>query len=182
VNATTKAAGQTPPLRSPVDVRNPDRGMKKSQTRGNAQHFRVVAWWVSGSTGIAKSNSAPNAIHFTSPPAFGGLEGRWTSKDLLLASVASCYTTTFRALAEYSRFEYTDLQVEVEGFIGDEAKGNLFDKVVVVVNLAITQEAEEAKGQKLIHDAKRLCLVMRAFAAKRSFTAVVTVGKLAPTK
>ena len=37
--------------------------------------FRAVAWWTSGRTGITKSNSAPNAIHFTAPIAFGGMEG-----------------------------------------------------------------------------------------------------------
>ena len=79
--------------------------------------FRVIAWWASGRTGIAKSSSAPNAIHFTAPPAFGGLDGRWTPEDLLLCAIASCYTTTFRALADKSKFEYTDLQVEVEGKI-----------------------------------------------------------------
>src|SRR5437867_6393980 len=75
-----------------------------------AQKYRVIAWWSSGRTGLAKSNSAPNAIHFTAPPEFGGLEGRWTPEDLLLSAVASCYTTTFRALAEYSKFEYADLE------------------------------------------------------------------------
>jgi len=79
--------------------------------------FRVVAWWASGRTGIAQSSSGPNAIHFASPPAFGGLEGRWTPEDLLLGAIASCYTTTFRTLADYSKFEYTDLQVEAEGVI-----------------------------------------------------------------
>jgi organic hydroperoxide reductase OsmC/OhrA len=77
-----------------------------------ATEYRVVAWWSSGKTGLAKSDSAPNAIHFTAPPKFGGLEGRWTPEDLLLSAVASCYTTTFRALAEYSNLHYSDLGVE----------------------------------------------------------------------
>ena len=34
---------------------------------------RVVAWWASGRSGIAKSSSAPNVIHFTAPAEFGGL-------------------------------------------------------------------------------------------------------------
>ena len=80
-------------------------------------HYRVIAWWTSGRTGIAKSDSAPNALHFTAPPEFGGLEGRWTPEDLLLTAVASCYTTTFRALADYSKFDYADLEVEVGGVL-----------------------------------------------------------------
>src|SRR6266849_4842186 len=66
---------------------------KGRMTMEGAQKYRVVAWWSSGRTGLAKSNSAPNAIHFTAPPEFGGLEGRWTPEDLLLSAVASCYTT-----------------------------------------------------------------------------------------
>ena len=68
--------------------------------------FRAVAWWTSGRTGITKSESAPNAIHFTAPIAFGGMEGRWTPEDLLLGAVASCFTTTFRALAEHSKSSF----------------------------------------------------------------------------
>jgi hypothetical protein len=33
----------------------------------NEHTYRVVAWWTSGQMGIAKSDSAPNAIHFTAP-------------------------------------------------------------------------------------------------------------------
>ena len=51
----------------------------------NERKHHVVAWWTSGQAGIAKSDSAPNAIHFTAPPEFGGLEGRWAPEDLLMA-------------------------------------------------------------------------------------------------
>lgn len=88
--------------------------------------YRVSAWWSSGKSGIAKSEFAPNAIHFTAPPDFGGLEGRWTPEDLLLGALASCYTTTFRALADYSKLEYSDLSVEVEGRVVKTDSGYAF--------------------------------------------------------
>ncbi len=77
--------------------------------------YRVSAWWTSGRTGIAKSDSAPNAIHFTAPKEFGGLEGRWTPEELLLAAIAGCFTTTVRTIAGSAQFEFTDLEVEVSG-------------------------------------------------------------------
>ena len=77
----------------------------------NEQKYRVVAWWTSGQMGIAKSDSAPNAIHFTAPSQFGGLEGRWTPEDLLMNALASCFTTTFHAIASYSKFEYSNLKL-----------------------------------------------------------------------
>jgi organic hydroperoxide reductase OsmC/OhrA len=138
--------------------------------------FRVVAWWASGRTGIAKSASAPNAIHFTSPPAFGGLEGRWTPEDLLLSALASCYTTTFRTLAEYSKFVYTDLQVEVEGLIGKAETGYNFLELSICVDVTIAQEAEQERAIKLLHKAQDLCLVSRALAIKQTFKPVAKIA------
>ena len=53
--------------------------------------YRVAAWWTSGRTGLAKCESAPNTIHFSEAPEFGGLEGRWTPEQLLLCSLAGCF-------------------------------------------------------------------------------------------
>jgi len=145
-------------------------GLKKGRlTMEGAQKYRVVAWWSSGRTGLAKSNSAPNAIHFTAPPEFGGLEGRWTPEDLLLGAVASCYTTTFRALAEYSKFEYADLEVEVEGVIKKTDSGYSFTEVVVRPNLTISVEQEQTRALRLLQKAKKLCLVSRALSVEQEF-------------
>ena|SRR5579872_1343786 len=134
-----------------------------------SHRFRVVAWWASGKTGLAKSDSAPNAIHFTSPPSFGGLEGRWTPEDLLLCAVASCFTTTFRTLAEYSKLEYTDLQVEAEGLIDKAEAGYSFTEIFVRAHLTIQQEPEQARAAKLLNKAESLCLVSRALGVKKTF-------------
>jgi peroxiredoxin-like protein len=141
-----------------------------------AHRFRVVAWWASGRTGIAKSNSAPNAIHFTSPPAFGGLDGRWTPEELLLCAIASCYTTTFRALAENSKFEYTDLQVEVESNISRVETGYSFTEVLIRANLMVPRKADEPRATKLLHKAQGLCLVSRALSVEQKFEPHVQVG------
>jgi organic hydroperoxide reductase OsmC/OhrA len=142
-----------------------------------AHRFRVIAWWASGRTGIAKSSSAPNAIHFTAPPAFGGLDGRWTPEDLLLCAIASCYTTTFRAIAENSKFEYIDLQVEVEGNTSKTETGYGFGAVLIRANLMVPQAEDEAIAVKLLQKAKGLCLVSRALAVEPSFEAHVQVGE-----
>jgi|SRR5271166_1914560 len=143
----------------------------------DVHRFRVVAWWASGRTGLAKSSSAPNAIHFTSPPAFGGLEGRWTPEDLLLCAVGSCFTTTFQALAEYSKFEYTDLQVEVDSAISKADTGYSFGEVFIRANLTIPQAEEQSRGLKLLHKTKSLCLVSRALSLEQRFEPHVQVGE-----
>jgi peroxiredoxin-like protein len=142
-------------------------------SKPDVHRFQIVAWWASGRTGFAKSNSAPHAIHFSAPPAFGGMDGRWTPEDLLLCALASCYTTTFRTVAESSKFAYTDLQVEVEGFVKRAEVGYHFSEIAIRVNLMIAHEGEREKALKLLHKAHELCLVARALSVEQKFEPTV---------
>ncbi len=141
-----------------------------------AEQFRVLAWWTSGRSGIAQSDSAPNTIHFASPPAFGGMDGRWTPEDLLLGAIASSYTTTFRTLAENAKFEHTDLQVEVEGLLKNAPTGYNFAEISIRANLVIPDEAERPRALKLLNTAKNLCVVSRALAIQLVFEPLVAVA------
>ena len=141
-----------------------------------AHKFRVVAWWSSGRTGIAKADSAPNAIHFTAPVSFGGIDGRWTPEDLLLGAIASCFTTTFRAIADHSRFAYVDLQVDVSGTVAQNDGGYDFTGISIRANLAVAREEDAQLGVKLLHKAKACCLVARVLAVEQAFDPAVTVS------
>jgi peroxiredoxin-like protein len=142
-----------------------------------AQRYRVAAWWTSGKTGLAKSDSAPTAIHFAAPPAFGGPQGRWAPEELLLCAVASCYTTTFHALAGYSKFEYADLEVAVEGTVVKTDSGYSFSEVVIRPALTIESEDERARGLRLLQKARALCLVARALSVELKFEPRLRVGE-----
>lgn len=139
--------------------------------------FQILAWWSAGRTGIAKSNSAPNAIHFTSPPAFGGLEGRWTPEDLLLCSIASCYIATFSALAETANLDYADLGVEVGGTFRKVDSSYEFTEIVIRPRLTIAKEQEQERALRLLQSAKARCLVSRALAVEQRFEPTVQMGQ-----
>ena len=135
----------------------------------NEQAYRVVAWWNAGKTGLAKSDSAPNAIHFAAPPQFGGLEGRWSPEDLFLCAVAGCFTTTFRALADYSKFDYTDLEVQVEGTVRKSESGYEFSEIKIRPTLTISDPDGQPRAERLLEKTKRLCLVSRAIVTPQLF-------------
>jgi organic hydroperoxide reductase OsmC/OhrA len=143
---------------------------------GDTHRHHVVAWWTSGRTGIAQSDSAPNAIHFTAPPEFQGLEGRWTPEDLLLCALASCFTTTFQAIAGYARFEYTDLAADVEGVVSKVGSGYAFSEIVLRPHLTIPCKEERERAVELLQKAKKLCLVSRALATAQKFETKVEVS------
>jgi len=143
--------------------------------QARAEHaYRVAAWWTSGRTGIAQSDSAPNAIHFTAPKEFGGLEGRWTPEELLLASVASCFTTTLwviagSVIAGSVRFDFTDLQVEASGTVRKAASGYSFGEIVLRPTLRISDFSKRERALDLLKQTERLCLVARALAVPIRF-------------
>ena len=138
---------------------------------------RVRAWWTSGHTGIAVSDSAPTAIHFTAPPNFYGIEGRWTPEDLLLSAIASCFVTTFFALASYASFKYTDFEVEAEGAFSKVDSGYKFREIVLRPRLQVEREEDEVAALKLFENAKLLCLISRAILTPIRVEVRVTVGK-----
>lgn len=141
--------------------------------------YRVTAWWTSGRSGITKSDSVPIAIHFAAPPQFGGIEGRWSPEDLFLSAIASCFTTTFQAIAGYSKFEYLDLEVVVEGTSTKAGSGYSFTGVAIRPKLTIADEDGQARARELLKKAKALCLVSRALAIPQEFSPQVEVGKMA---
>jgi len=90
--------------------------------------YRVVAWWSSGRTGLAKT-----------------------------------------AIAEYSKFEYSDLEVQVEGSIEKVDSGYAFTEIVIRPNLSVTAEEDEVRGMRLLQKTKTLCLVSRALSVSQTF-------------
>lgn len=148
----------------------------------NEEHaYRVAAWWTSGRTGLAKSDSAPNAIHFTAPTEFGGLEGRWTPEELLLAAVAGCFTTTLRAIAGTAQFNFTDLQVEASGTVRKaETGGYNFSEIIVRPNLKIASAEERDRALDLLKRAEKLCLVSRAIGTTLKFEPQLEITRPIP--
>lgn len=143
----------------------------------NEYKHRVVAWWASGQSGLAKSDSAPNAIHFAAPAQFGGIEGRWTPEDLLMSALASCFTTTFHAIADSCKFDYNDLEVEAEGIVRKQGTGYTFCEIVLRPSLTIPDEDKRERAVTLLQKAKELCLVSRALAPSQSFETKIKIGK-----
>ncbi len=147
---------------------------------GDKHRFRALAWWSAGRSGLTKCDSAPNAIHFTAPPEFGGFEGRWTPEELLLSSVASCFTATFQSIANYSKFDYADLEVETEGLVRKADSGYMFTEIMVRPTLTIAKEEDRERALMLLQKAKQLCLVSRALATEQKYEQHVHIAKLSP--
>jgi len=142
--------------------------------------YRVSAWWTSGRTGLAKCESSPNTIHFSEAPELGGLEGRWTPEQLLLCALAGCFTTTFHDVARAAKFEYTDLEVEVEGSVRrNRGSGCNFSEILLRPRLTVVSEEQREIGLGLLRRAKAVCMISRAITVPQTLEPFVEAGKMA---
>ncbi|MFZ0807123.1 MAG: OsmC family protein [Candidatus Sulfotelmatobacter sp.] len=141
--------------------------------------FRVSAWWTSGRTGLAKCESSPNTIHFSEAAELGGLQGRWTPEQLLLTALAGCFTTTFHDVARGAKFEYTDLEVEIEGSVRrSRTAGCNFTEILVRPRLTVAGEEQCEAGLALLRRAKSLCMISRAITVPQTLEPTVETGKI----
>ena len=141
--------------------------------------YRVSAWWTSGRTGLAKCESSPNTIHFSEAAELGGLQGRWTPEQLLLCALAGCFTTTFNDVARAAKFEYTDLEVEIEGSVRrTRGTGCNFSEILVRPRLTVASEEQCEAGLLLLRRTKLACMISRAITVPQTMEPTVETVKL----
>ena len=85
-------------------------------------------------------------------------------------------TTTFRVLAEYSKWEYTGLQIEAAGTVEKVDSVYSFTRVILRPHLRILAEPDRNRAFELLGKAQNMCLISRALAVAQTFETVVEVG------
>jgi organic hydroperoxide reductase OsmC/OhrA len=148
--------------------------------------YETTANWIGARKGIVHHSSISPPVAFSAPPEFQAEAGIWTPEHMLVAAVASCFITTFRAIANISKFEAPALEVTVEGFVekaehstqrlgevppisqGAEGiarkqdHGYSFTRVFVRPRLTAAKESDRDRGLRLLEKAERSCLVSRS--------------------
>ena len=141
--------------------------------------YRVSAWWTSGRTGLAKCESSPNTIHFSEAAELGGLQGRWTPEQLLLCALAGCFTTTFNDIARAAKFDYTDLEVEIEGTVRhSRTAGCSFNEILMRPRLTVNSEDQREAGLNLLRRTKSVCMISRAITVPQTLEPTVETVKI----
>jgi peroxiredoxin-like protein len=138
--------------------------------------YYLNAKWTEGRKGIAEAEGVANRIPFSAPPEFQGEAGTWTPEHFFAAALGSCFITTFKAIAEYSKFEYQALEVEVEGILEKEQGGFSFTKVVLQPILQIAAEADRERALRLLEKSERACLISRSVKSQIELQPEIKVG------
>ena len=74
--------------------------------------------------------------------------------------------TTFTAIAEYSKLNFSELSVPASGTMSNESGKFLITEVILRPILVITNETQKNKALRILEKAEQACLISRSINSK----------------
>ena len=100
------------------------------------------------------------------PKDFDGPGDLWSPEDLLMASVASCFVLSFRAIANASKLSWQQIDCQSQGTLDKVERSMQFTRIDTTVKLLITDPQDKDKAEKLLHKAEQSCLVLNSMTSQ----------------
>jgi peroxiredoxin-like protein len=131
-------------------------------------------------SGVIASESVPQPLKFSAPPEFQGEPGVWTPEDFFVASVVTCFVSTFSGMSELSKLSFVSLEVEAEGLLERDASGWKFTEIKLRPSLKLAHEKDRDRAARILEKAERTCLIARSISARLTVEASVSVAEEIP--
>jgi peroxiredoxin-like protein len=99
-------------------------------------------------------------LHVDAPPEFKGHDGVWTPEHLFVASVNSCFMTTFLAIAENSKLDFVSFKADAEGKLEKlNGQGFVMTEITLHPQLLISHARDTERAGRILEKAERACLI-----------------------
>lgn len=122
--------------------------------------YNVALTWKEGRVGEMSSPELPSRIEVATPPEFEkGVAGIWSPEHLFTASVLSCFMTTFLAIAEYSKLEFSNFDCTAEGVLAKEDGKFKMTEITLKPVLVIDDETKRERALRILDKAENACLI-----------------------
>jgi peroxiredoxin-like protein len=135
--------------------------------------FPASVQWRGGRLTRASAHGKPE-LEVATPPEFkGGVEGVWSPEELLVTSLASCFTVTLAAVAERMGIDLETLSVDGVGYV-DRGEDGRFRFDVIKLAVEIGAGADPRTLEKLVAQTELLCIVSLALSVPVQVRLVVS--------
>lgn len=129
--------------------------------------YNVNLNWVADRIGEVSSPELLVQIDVATPPQFpNGVEGVWSPEHFFTAAVNSCFMTTFLAVAENSKLEFTDFKCFAEGKLEKQEGKYLMTEIVLSPELTIVNESDKEKAERILIKSESACLISNSIKSK----------------
>lgn len=127
--------------------------------------YHVDLDWEHKRSGKLRIQGIPS-IAISAPQEFSGDPGRWTPEHLLTAATASCFMTTFMAIAEIQKLEVHSFKMIAFGRLEKvPGEGYRFTEMTLSPEISVATEDIE-KALRVIEKAERNCFISNSLKAK----------------
>lgn len=139
--------------------------------------YHLSVKWEIDRQGLMHSSEFDTQVRVATPLPFEkGVAGMWSPEHLFTAAISSCFLTTFIAIAEYSKLQFTNIEVHAEGVL-DKPEGKfLMTEVHLRPQLVIPNESDRDKAIRIMEKAEAACLITHSVRAAVSLHPEVSVG------
>ena len=132
-------------------------------------YYQVDLTWKADRMGTLSAPELTDSLNVATPPQFPkGMEGIWSPEHLLTAAVSSCFMTTFLAIAENSKLEFTNLQCHTKGKLEQVDGKFLMTEMIIEPILTITREEDRERADRVLQKSEAACLISNSIKATRS--------------
>jgi peroxiredoxin-like protein len=122
--------------------------------------------WIGERRGDLSAPHLPD-LEVDAPPEFKGHAGVWTPEHLFVASVNSCFMTTFLAIAENSKLDFVSLRVGANGKLEKlDGQGFMMTEIIIRPRLVLRQASSAARALRILEKAERNCLISNSVKTK----------------
>ena len=143
----------------------------------DAHYYAVDLKWTSERKGELSSTELNTKFNVATPLQFPkGVEAVWSPEHLLTASVVSCFMTTFLAIAENFKLEFTDFSCKSAGKLEQIEGKYLMTEIALNPELTIKNEADKEKAERVLQKSEAACLISNSIKSKVILNTTVKVG------
>lgn len=135
--------------------------------------------WTGERTSDLRAPGLPS-LHIDAPPEFKGHDGAWTPEHLFVASVNSCFMTTFLAIAENSKLEFVSFKAGAKGKLEKlDGQGFMMTEIVLRPQLVIHNARDSERASRILEKAEKHCLISNSVKTKIRLEPEVNIVELA---
>jgi peroxiredoxin-like protein len=132
-----------------------------------AHYYIVDVQWKNDRKGEMSSPELTQNIEVATPPQFPkGMEGIWSPEHLFTAAVNSCLMTTFLAIAENSKLEFSGFECKSKGKLEQVEGKFLMTEVILEPVVTIKNESEREKAERVLQKSEANCLISNSVKSK----------------
>lgn len=132
--------------------------------------YDVKVAWENERKGLLSSNELNQNIEVVTPPEFPkGIAGVWSPEHLFVAAINSCLMTTFLAIAENSKLEFSSFSSDASGKLEMIDGKYLMSEVNLHPNVIVKEGTDKERVERILVKSEAACLISNSVKSKINF-------------